>query len=119
MELLQNLVQHFYRFTGEAYDLELSRQVVDDLKDLYDSSELERLQSIVEGFVEANASRLESIFNEYKDIEDRPLFPFQPEAFLILERLNKDPHVLEEVWTRRYPREELERLSVAWGRPLD
>ncbi len=119
MGLLQILEQHFYRFTGETYDRELSRQVVDDLADLYDSDELNRLSSIVEVFVEVNASRLESLFNEYKGIEDRPLFLFQPEAFLILERLDKDAHVLEEVWTRRYPREELERLSVAWGKPLD
>ena len=119
MGLLQNLEQYFYRFTGEAYDLELSRQVLDDLMRLYDASELDRLQSIVEGFVEANSSKLESLFNEYKDIEDRPLFLFQPEAFLILERLDKNPHVLDEIWTRRYPREELERLSIAWGKPLD
>jgi ppGpp synthetase/RelA/SpoT-type nucleotidyltranferase len=119
MGLLHTLEQHFYRFTGETYDSELSRQVIDDLAVLYDSSELDRLSSIVENFVEVNASRLESLFNEYKGIEDRPLFLFQPEAFLILERLDKDPHVLEEVWTRRYPREELERLGVAWGRPLD
>jgi ppGpp synthetase/RelA/SpoT-type nucleotidyltranferase len=119
MGLLQILEQHFYRFTGETYDAELSRQVIDDIAGVYHPSELERLSSIVEGFVEANTSKLESLFNEYKDIEDRPLFLFQPEAFLILERLDKDPHVLEEVWTRSYPREELERLSVAWGKPLD
>jgi ppGpp synthetase/RelA/SpoT-type nucleotidyltranferase len=119
MGLLQTLEQHFYRFTGESYDSELSRQVIDDLAVLYDSSELDRLSSIVESFVEINATRLESLFNEYKGIEDRPLFLFQPETFLILERLDKDPHVLEEVWTRHYPREELERLGIAWGTPLD
>jgi hypothetical protein len=51
--------------------------------------------------------------------EDRPVFLFQPEAFLILERLEHDPHILEENWVGRYPREELEHLSIAWGRPLD
>lgn len=119
MGLLQNLEQHFYRFTGETYDPELSRQVLDDLSGLYGTDELDKLQSIVESFVETNATRLESLFNDYKDIEDRPLFLYQPEAFLILERLDKDPHTLEEVWTRHYPRQELERLSVAWGKPLD
>ncbi len=55
------------------------------------------------------------MFDQYKNIEDRPVFLFQPEAFLILERLERDPHVLEDIWIRRYPREELERLSIAWG----
>ena len=96
MGLLQSLEQHFYRFTGETYDLELSRQVIDDMACLYEVSELERLPSILEDFVEANTSKLESLFNEYRGIEDRPLFLFQPEAFLILER-----------------------LGIAWGKPLD
>jgi hypothetical protein len=50
--------------------------------------------------------------------EDRPVFLFQPEAFLILERLEHDPHILEENWVGRYPREELEHLSIATMRTI-
>ncbi len=119
MGLLQSLERHFYRFAGETYDPELSQQVFEQIKDLYSADELARLPHLIDQFVETNASRLQATFDQYKDIEDRPVFLFQPEAFLILERLEKDPHILEDTWIRSYPRDELERLCIAWGRPLD
>lgn len=119
MGLLQSLERHFYRFAGEMYDPELSEQVFGQIRDLYSADELARLPHLIDQFVETNASKLKTVFDQYKNIEDRPVFLFQPEAFLILERLERDPHVLEDTWIRRYPREELERLSIAWGQPLD
>jgi ppGpp synthetase/RelA/SpoT-type nucleotidyltranferase len=119
MRLLQNLERHFYRFTGETFDPGLSRQILEDVMSSYESAELPKVSSIVESFVEVNASRLQSLFNTYEKIDDRPLLLFQPESFVLLERLETNPHVLEAVWIQRYPREELERLSIAWGKPLD
>jgi len=39
-------------------------------------------------------------------------------ASLLIERLETSPDVLDEEWSRRYPRDELERVAVAWGKPL-
>jgi hypothetical protein len=50
-----------------------------------------------------------------KDIEDRPIFLFQPEAFLILERVEHDPHVLEETWVNRYPRGRTKAIVYGLG----
>ena len=119
MGLLQTLERHFYRLAGEDYDRELTQQVFEQLKSLYDGAELAELPQLIDRFVDANGSKLQSIFDQYRDIEDRPIFLFQPEAILILERVKHDPHVLEETWVSRYPREELERLCIAWGEPLD
>jgi ppGpp synthetase/RelA/SpoT-type nucleotidyltranferase len=119
MRLLQNLERHFYRFTGETFDLELSQQILEHVMAAYESGEIPRVSSIVERFVESNASSLQSVFNIYTNVDDRPLLLFQPESLVLLERLETNPRVLEEVWTQRYPREELERLSIAWGKPLD
>ena len=49
----------------------------------------------------------------------RPLLLFQPESLVLFERLERNPHVLADVWVQRYPREELERLGIAWSKPLD
>lgn len=119
MGLFQNLERHFYRFTGQGFDPELSQQVLENILLSYDSSELTRLSAIIDEFVAANSSRLQSVFDQYQNIDDRPLLLFQPESFVLLERLERNPHILEEVWIRRYPRDELERLGVAWGKPLD
>lgn len=119
MMLLQNLERHFYRFTGETFDSELSQQVLNNVLSSYDTNEASRISAIIEEFVEENATRLQSLFNEYEKIDDRPLFLFQPESFVLFERLQRNPHVLQELWTRQYPRDELERLAVTWGTPLD
>jgi ppGpp synthetase/RelA/SpoT-type nucleotidyltranferase len=119
MRLLQSLERHFYRFTGENFDSELSLQILDHVLSCYDSDELSKIPSIIEDFVESNAARLEFMFDQYEGIDSRPLLLFQPETFVLLERLGKTPHFLEEVWTKTYPREELERLSIVWGTPLD
>ena len=119
MGLFQNLERHFYRFTGQGFDPELSQQVLENILLSYNSRELTRVSAIIDEFVEANASRLQSIFDQYENLDDRPLLLFQPESFVLLERLERNPHILEEVWIRRYPRDELERLGIAWGKPLD
>lgn len=119
MGLLQNLERHFYRFTGQSFDPELSSQILENVLPSYDSSDIPRLTAIIDEFVDANAPRLQSLFDEYEHIEDRPSLLFQPESFVLLERLERNPHVLEDIWIRQYPREELERLGIAWGKPLD
>jgi ppGpp synthetase/RelA/SpoT-type nucleotidyltranferase len=119
MRLLKSLERHFYRFTGETFDPGLSQQILEHIMSSYESTETPRISSIIEHFVEVNESRLQSVFNAYENIDDRPLLLFQPESFVLLERLQTNPHLLEEVWTQRYPRDELERLGVAWGMPLD
>ena len=119
LKLLQSLERHFYRFTGETFDNELSLQVLENVSSSYAPGERNRIPVIVEEFVEANATTLQFIFNQYKNLANRPLLLFQPESFVLFERLEKDPHTLEEIWTKHYPREELEHLGTAWGRPLD
>lgn len=93
--------------------------MLENILSSYDSSEVPKISAIVDQFVESNAARLQFVFEQYENVEDRPLLLFQPEGLLLLERLERNPHVLEEVWTRRYPRDELERLGIAWGKPLD
>jgi ppGpp synthetase/RelA/SpoT-type nucleotidyltranferase len=119
MGLFQNLEGHYYRFTGQRFDPELSQQALENILTSYDASEIPRLSAIIDEFIESHTAKLRFVFNEYESVDDRPLMLFQPECFLLLERLEKNPHVLEEVWTRRYPRDELERLAVAWSMPLD
>lgn len=119
MELLQTIEHHFYRLAGESFDPELSQQVIEHITQLYDQEEMSQIHSIIERFVESNSDKLQSIYGQYLKVEDRPLFLFQPEGLLILERLEKDPYALEATWVQKYPREELEQLGIAWGRPLD
>jgi ppGpp synthetase/RelA/SpoT-type nucleotidyltranferase len=119
MALFRDLERHFYRFTGETFDSVLSLQILDNVLPSYSPEDRNKISVIIEEFVGTSASHLQSIFGEYEKVADRPLLLFQPESFVLFERLERDPHTLEEVWTKHYPREELERVAIAWSRPLD
>lgn len=114
-----SLEKHFYRFTDTEYDPELSQQVLEDLRQLFSSIEIAKMPSIIDNFVAENETKLQSIFEEYRGVDDGPLFLSQPEVLLIFQRLESDPFVLQELWSAHYPHEELERLAIVWGKPLD
>jgi len=117
--LLSKLESQFYRLAGRDFDFELSQDAVSYLKGLYSAEELASLDSLLDHFVQSNESRLRSVYDAYAATPERVLFLFQPESLLILERLDKDLHRLEESWVERFPRKELEAIASAWGTPLD
>lgn len=119
VELLQKLERYFYQFADSTFDRELSLDAIIVLDALYTAPERAQIGTMIEDFVRRNSEKLKVIYALYSQEVDRPLFLSQPEAFLILERLETDPHQLEATWVRRFPREELEALSIAWGKPLD
>jgi len=118
MRLLQSLERQYYRFTGSAFDPELSRQVLEHVLESYAEDERSRVSAIVDNFVEAHMARLQFVFDQYSQVDDPPVFLFQPESLVLLERIERNPDVIEELWSQRYPEDELAHLAVAWGRPL-
>lgn len=118
MRLLQSLERQFYRFTGTAFDPELSEQVLNHVIQSYGVDERSRVSAIIDSFVELHAPRLQFMFDQYSAVDDAPVFLFQPESLVLLERIERNPDVLEELWSQRYPEDELARLAVAWGKPL-
>jgi putative GTP pyrophosphokinase len=119
VKLLQALERYYYQFVDESFDRELSLEMIDFLETLYTEQQRAELPTLVAEFVSKNLDRLRTVYGLYARATDKPLFLSQPEVFLILERLEADPHQLEANWVQRFPREELEALSIAWGRPLD
>jgi ppGpp synthetase/RelA/SpoT-type nucleotidyltranferase len=119
LKLLQDLERYYYQLVDERFDRELSLEMIDFLQALYAQQQRAELPIIVAEFVQKNLDRLRTVYGLYSKTTDKPLFLSQPEIFLILERLEADPHQLEASWVQRFPREELESLSIAWGKSLD
>jgi len=119
MRLLHELEQYYFQFVDASFDRGLSLEMLAFLETLYTGEQREELATIVGKFVARNSEKLRMVYGLYSKAADKPLFLSQPEIFLILERLEADPHQLEASWVQRFPREELEALSIAWGRPLD
>ena len=112
--MLEELEKHFYRFTAEDYDRELSLYILDALKSLFTESELAGFAALLDDFVKAKESVLNFIYEEYSGDAYRNPLLFQPEAIAIFFWFDKDRYRLKAVWERILPLEELQRLADVW-----
>lgn len=118
-KMLKQLEKHFYSFMPQSFNKELSVEVIEKLLPLFESSELEEFDSLIDCFVNGEREKLYDIFQDYQADSRRNPLLFQPEVFLIFERLEKDPFKLKEIWTQSFPDSLLESLANIWGTSVD
>ena len=119
LRLLQQLERHYYKYVGGEFDRVLSLEVIQQLIGLYDSEKIDEIEGLIAHFVHGNSDKIGFVYTQYLNVEDRPIFLFQPEVFMILDLFEDNQYELEATWSRRFPREELARLTLAWGQSLD
>ncbi len=114
-KILDQLERQYFRFTGRAYDHELSLDMLTHLLPSLSETEILSFATLISKFVTNNDAKLENIFTHYAN-DDRcsPLL-FQPESLLVFERYQHDRYVLEDVWNRAMPSEWLDSLTSIWG----
>lgn len=116
--LLDELDPYFYRLAGRDYDSELSLQIITTLAGLLDHDELRRIGDVIERFVTKHEEKLQRLYDRHRDLHGvDELLLFQPEALLVFERIENDPFILEQEWSRHYPPDLLEQLALLWGKP--
>lgn len=116
--LLDAVDQHFYRLAGHDYDAELSLQIMSTLARLFEEDELSRIGDVVGTFVDQHGDKLRRLYDRHRDVRGvDELLLFQPEALLVFDRIEKDPFVLEEEWSKHHPTALLEQLALLWGKP--
>lgn len=113
--VLERLEREFYRLTARDYDGELSKRLLEAILPLYE----EDPQRELERFLADRGTKVNRIYEQYRDDHRAAPLLFQPEALLIFERLERTPALLDEVFSAIAPRELLADLSVVWGTPLD
>lgn len=116
--MLVSLERHYFELTGKAHDAELSLYIVSGLKGLYDESERRAFDARMEDFVSSNRERLEQRYEKYQHDDRANPILFQPEALMIVERLEANSFALREAWERILPLDLLEDLANIWGAPL-
>ena len=113
--MLEELEKHFYRFTAERFDRELSLLVLGTLRPLFADSEIERFSALVDQFVQANKDGLEVVYKDYaEDCRRSPLL-FQPEAIAIFMCLERNTFALKENWSKALPLDLLKGLADIWA----
>lgn len=116
--VLDRLERHFHRLLGRTYDGELSRVVLEAVLPLFDDV-AEIATTAIDRFATDHADRLSELFDHYRNDDRAAPLIFQPEVFILLERLTAQPAKLEAAFSAVLPRELLADLATAWGSPLD
>ena len=112
--MLEELEKHFYRFTAEEFDRELSLYILEALKPLFPKAELDGFEALVDEFVALRESDLVHVYKEYSGDAYRSPILFQPEAIAIFMCMEKDRFPLIAAWEKILPMEELLRLAAVW-----
>jgi ppGpp synthetase/RelA/SpoT-type nucleotidyltranferase len=110
--LKQVLLERFGQ--ARAWSGQLSRIMAAALVPLYQVDVDEVYANVLASWIDANEDALSVQFTEAEALPSNPLF-FQPEIFLILERLDNDRARLRNAWPNEVPAAWLEELAAAWG----
>jgi len=113
--MLVTLDRYYLELTGRAYDSELSFYIVHNLKDLYDEVEQRGFDARIHDLVESQRERLAQRYADYGDDDRANPLLFQPEALMIIERLQANSFAVKEAWERILPLELLENFADLWG----
>jgi ppGpp synthetase/RelA/SpoT-type nucleotidyltranferase len=114
--VLDELEEHFYRFTGRDFDRLLSLEIIHELWPLIEGAG-QPYGPAIDAFVQQYHAKLEEIFERYAE-DDRNLLLSQPESLLVFEQLERDPFRLTAQWNQGLPMDLLEPLGDAWGKPI-
>ena len=113
--MLDSLDKHFFRFTAERYDRELSLHILGRLHPLFSRGEIQAFSPLLDRFVEQKMETLSSVFKDYADDDRRNPLLYQPESIVIFMCLERDMFNLKKTWKEFLPLELLQGLAEVWG----
>lgn len=115
--ILSALEKSFFKLVGWDYDKELSIELIGHLKNLY--GDTQSAIGTINSFIDRNSEKIEEVYRRYKKENDHPILLYQPEAFIIFERLDNDEFKLKRVWTEKYDFDTLQDIARCWGKALE
>lgn len=121
VEVFSGLEKLYYTVASKRPDVELSMAVINLILPLYGQvSPREILQNHIIPTFEKRRGQLVAIYsNPDFDFDGASAFFFQPEALLILDRLQFDRAELLAKWNEAFPEGELHRVAENFGFALD
>lgn len=117
VEIYKRLETYYYRLTSRRPDPELSLTVINMLMPLYDNN-VKHIEQRVADFFRDHQEELVTVYEGTDDWKASALL-FQPEALMLLERLEVDDLKVRRVWNEQFPEKELERFANAFGISFD
>lgn len=116
--LVPPLEKELFRFSARSSDLGLSGLIVPAVASLYGDNPAAVFSSVLSPYIDEHRQEFMDMYARYEsDTRVTPLL-FQPEAFMLFERLEKDRFRLKEAWPERLPLELLDKLGSIRGTSL-
>jgi hypothetical protein len=116
--ILPKLDALLLRFTPGAGDKGISALLIPPLAELYDVPLEGIVSDRIAPYVEAHDGELRELYERHEGDARANLLLYQPEALMLLERLDTDPYRLRGVWPGLLDVEPLERLATLRGKRL-
>jgi ppGpp synthetase/RelA/SpoT-type nucleotidyltranferase len=114
--VIDELDDHIIRYTAQRPDRALSALSVPALVHLHNVDPERVVPDRVVPFLAQNRTKLDTIYQNYRDDSRANPLLFQPEALLLFERLSADPEAVRDAWPAdKLPVELLEGLATIWG----
>ena len=117
IQVYKTLEPYYYRLTSRRPDTGLSLTVINFLLPLYHNN-VTVISELVGAYFEKHRQELTFAYENPDELKISAFF-YQPEVFMILERLQNDEFALRSEWNRHFPEQELERVATAFGMSLE
>lgn len=113
--ILKALERQYFKLSARPGNTDLSLEVIRHLWPLYGETP-EQVSLRFGPLLAAKLAVLQDVFDQMsKTAKGRSAFFFQPEILLIYDQLQSQPYKLRELWSERFPPEELEMVATAFG----
>jgi ppGpp synthetase/RelA/SpoT-type nucleotidyltranferase len=117
--VLRRLETHYFQFTAERGNPDLSIEVIKLLLPLY-NMDAAAVGPRLEDFIQSRGATIAAVFQEQNALPGRrSIFFTQPEILMLYELLEYDSLALREQWITSLPLQELERVALAFGISFD
>ncbi len=114
-QLLDILLPHHRRLTGNHYNNELSGLVLDFLGENVISDPIDEVKEKLDEFIAANDCDIKALLSRYRGDAHANPFLWQPELLIILFQLERNRAVLQHNWPEILPESLLLSLADNWG----
>ncbi len=105
-------------FTTRVGDRGLSALLVPRLADLYNEEAPRIVPERIAPFVESNEEQIHELYRRHEGDARANLLLYQPEALMLLERMEVDPYRLLSAWPAEVDVDPVRRLAVLLGKRL-
>jgi putative GTP pyrophosphokinase len=118
LEILRALEKHYYKYSTNRGDAELSLDIIRLMLPIYGQSS-GQVKAHLDEFLEEHEGTVAAVYESTDANSESGALLRQPEALMLYDLLKQNEAKARQVWNTQYPEKELERVAIAFGMSFD